>query len=480
MADFDIRSQGGAPAGSTAPGGAPDAPPAGHPALGEALIESRERWRDLAQLAVDLAFEIDAGGRFSFLFPDTALGWPVATLLGQPADLVLAVSGGNADFNPFRPIAPHRRRSIWIRRADGTLACLLFTIVPLYNEMGQIVGSRGVAVDITEQDGKEAAMAAELRRGALLDHILGELHREVLAPQMMQAVLESLVPALGAEGVAVFDLDPAAGGEPVVLHQAGGGGATVMAAVPAVLARSLPQPVSTSAADGRPLMAALCGTRFAEHAGFVLWRTPGSLPWDPDDRLLAISAGTIIRVVLEHLATQREMSRQAQTDPLTGLLNRRAFIDEVSRRLDRLAFDELPGTLMFVDLDRFKELNDALGHEVGDAALLITAALLRELVRPADLIARLGGDEFAVWLDGADHLVAAERAEQLRWSGPERLAPLAAGRDIPLTMSTGIATRDPHSDESLQDLMRRADAAMYAVKRDGRGHWRVAHRTPPS
>ncbi|HTU55246.1 MAG TPA: hypothetical protein VMF62_14875, partial [Acetobacteraceae bacterium] len=166
MADFDIRSQGGAPTG--------------HPALGEALIESRERWRDLAQLAADLAFEIDRSGRFSFLFPEIALGWPVATLLGQPADLVLAASGGNADFNPFRPIAPHRRRSVWIRRADGTLACLLFTIVPLYNEMGQIVGSRGVAVDITEQDGKEAAMAAELRRGALLDHILGEVHREVL------------------------------------------------------------------------------------------------------------------------------------------------------------------------------------------------------------------------------------------------------------------------------------------------------------
>ncbi|MGH7086425.1 MAG: GGDEF domain-containing protein, partial [Acetobacteraceae bacterium] len=105
-------------------------------------------------------------------------------------------------------------------------------------------------------------------------------------------------------------------------------------------------------------------------------------------------------------------------------------------------------------------------------------ALLREIVRPTDLIARLGGDEFALWLDGADHMSAAERAEQIRAAVPERLAPISSGRGIRLTVSIGIATRDADSSDGVQELMRRADAAMYAVKRGGRDHWRVAHPAP--
>lgn len=450
--------------------------------LCDALLESRQRWRDLVHLAADIAFEIDGSGRFTFLSPDVVLGWPAGTLLGQAAELVLAADRPAENFNPFRPIASHRRRRAWVRRADGSLACLAFSIAPVLDEAGRVVGARGVAGDVTEQDGKEQATAAALRRGALLDHILWEMRREVLAPQMMQAVLESLMQAMGAEGIAVLDLkgETLESSQPdvAVLHQAGGGTAAIRDAAADMLARATTAPASATAPDGRMLMAVLAATRFAGRTGCVLWRTPGSRPWDADDHQLAAAGGGVVRVVLEHVATQSEMSRQAQTDPLTGLLNRRAFLDELARRVERLEYEQLPGTLMFADLDCFKELNDALGHEVGDAALLITAALLREIVRPTDLIARLGGDEFALWLDGADHLVAAERAEQIRWAVPERLGPLSAGSGIRPTVSIGIAARDSDSNENLQELMRRADVAMYAVKRGGRNHWRVAHRKP--
>ncbi len=455
--------------------------PSGGGPLCDALLDSRQRWRDLVHLAADIAFEIDACGRFTFLSPDTVLGWPAGTLLGQAAELVLAAERPAEIFNPFRPIATCRRRRAWVRRADGTLACLAFSIAPMLDESGRVAGARGVASDVTEQDGKEQATAAALRRGALLDHILWEMRREVLAPQMMRAVLESLMQAMGAEGVAVLDLKGEASdlNQPdlLVLHQAGGGTAAVKDAAAEMLARAGAAPVSATGPDGRMLMAMLAATRFDGRTGFILWRTPGSRPWDADDHQLAASAGGVVRVLLEHVAAQSEMSRQAQTDPLTGLLNRRAFLDELARRVERLDYEGLPGTLMFADLDCFKALNDALGHEVGDAALLITAALLREIVRPTDLIARLGGDEFALWLDGADHLAAAERAEQIRWAIPERLGPISAGSGIQPTVSIGIAARD--SNESVQELMRRADAAMYAVKRGGRNHWRVAHRRPP-
>ena len=130
-------------------------------------------------------------------------------------------------------------------------------------------------------------------------------------------------------------------------------------------------------------------TRFGERAVLLAWREPGARAWDADDLTLAGSIAGVVRIVLEHEAIQRELARQARTDPLTGLLNRRAFLDEATRRVDRLERDGLPGTLLFVDLDRLKQVNDRLGHEVGDSALVLTAGLLTRTFRPGDLVARL-------------------------------------------------------------------------------------------
>jgi diguanylate cyclase (GGDEF)-like protein len=168
------------------------------------------------------------------------------------------------------------------------------------------------------------------------------------------------------------------------------------------------------------------------------------------------------------------MGRQARTDPLTGLLNRRAFLEELQRHVDRLDLESAPGTLMFVDMDAFKAVNDKFGHEMGDHVLIHLAKMLRDLVRPADLIARLGGDEFAVWMSGADHMTAAERADHLRKTAPGELNEIL-GEAVPgLGLSIGIASRRAGSVEPIDNLIRRADLAMYEVKRGGRGHWRVS------
>jgi diguanylate cyclase (GGDEF)-like protein len=183
-------------------------------------------------------------------------------------------------------------------------------------------------------------------------------------------------------------------------------------------------------------------------------------------------------MVLEHVAIQMEMQRQARTDPLTGLLNRRAFMEELHRHIERLEREEQPGTLMFCDLDFFKPVNDRLGHEVGDQVLMRTAELLRKAVRPTDLVARLGGDEFAVWMNGADHMTAAERAEHLCTEVPRELREIACDGAPSPSVSIGIATREAGSDEPADNLLRRADQAMYEVKRTGRGHWYVATEEP--
>lgn len=446
---------------------------AGDPLRG-ALLDSRQRWHDLVCMAADLAFETDEAGHFVFITPELALGWPAGTLLGQPAELLLTDPRGAATFNPFRPTTAVRRRRTWLRRADGTMACLNFAAAPLLDLEGRIIGARGIGVDVTAQEGHDTQVAAALRRGEVVDHILWCMRQEVLAPRMMQAVLSGLANALGAEGASVVDIIGGGVG-PILLHRAGGGAEAVVGTAARLLLDDAGGGAQAIAPDGRQVLACTCQTRFGEHAGLVLWRQPGARGWNGEDHVVAASAATIVRVVLEHEAIQREMARLARTDPLTGLLNRRAFLEELTRHIDRLDREEAPGTLMFTDLDNFKLINDQLGHDIGDRALCAVASLLRDAVRPTDLVARLGGDEFAMWLNGADHMTAAERAERLRIDGPRRLAEVTGVHTPALTMSIGIATRQARGGEEIDALMRRADTVMYEVKRSGRGHWRVSH-----
>ena len=449
-------------------------------ALRGALMDSRARWRDLVGLAADIAFETDAFGRFVFISPDPALGWPAATLLGQPAELLLADAGGGGGFNPVRPTVATRRRRAWLRRPDAPPVCMNFAAAPLLDSENRIVGARGVGQDVSEQEGQEDAMAAALRRTELVDHILWRMRQEVLAPRMMQAALESLATAMGLEGCVIVDL-LGDGVQASVLHQYGTQVPEVMHTAMTLLEQGRPEPTGALASDGRNVLVCPSHTRFGEQVGLAFWRAPGARAWDADEIMLASSATAIVRFVLEHESIQREMARQARTDPLTGLLNRRAFLEEMARRVDRLEREGLPGTLMFVDLDNFKSLNDRRGHDAGDEALCITAALLRETVRPSDLVARLGGDEFALWMDGADDLTAAERADALCLGAPAAFADITGELDgqapeISISMSIGIATRWPGHGEDIDTVMHRADQAMYQVKRAGRGHWRVSHR----
>lgn len=435
----------------------------------------RHALRHLVGMAADFAFETDAHGRLVFVSPDTVLGWPAEALLGQPAACLLADPAERAAFDPFRPGVPVRGRRAWMRREDGSVTCLEFSAAPLLDAAGQVMGVRGVGVDPAARDTREAGVCAALRRGEVLDHILWRMRQEVSAPRMMQAVLDAALRALGAQGCAVLDL--LRPGADAVLHAAGAGSCTpeAVAAALALLRRGGDAPRFGRAPGGECLLACPTATRFGERAGLVLWRASDAPPWEEQEGLLASSITAIVRLVLDHGAIQRELARQSRTDPLTGLADRRAFLDELTRRIERLDREESPGTLVLVALDGFKPINERFGHEVGDDVLLRATALLRDVVRPADLVARLGGDEFALWLDGADELTAAERAERLRMEAPHRLSSGLPDPDAVLTASVGIACRSGRCGEEADEVIRRADRAVREVKHAGGGHWRVCH-----
>lgn len=160
--------------------------------------------------------------------------------------------------------------------------------------------------------------------------------------------------------------------------------------------------------------------------------------------------------------------REAEQDPLTGLANRKAY----ERRLRELARESMETgrllSLVVVDIDHFKSFNDMYGHKVGDAVLRVVAEVLRRHVRQDDLVARYGGEEFVLLLADAGLDAALAVAERIREEvGARHLRDRRTGRDLGrLTISAGVAEYRP--GEPLEELFRRADAALYEAKRTGR------------
>ena len=162
---------------------------------------------------------------------------------------------------------------------------------------------------------------------------------------------------------------------------------------------------------------------------------------------------------------------QIGIDRLTGIPNRRWFLDQADRHIERLTVDNLVGTLSLIDIDDLRRVNLMQGRAAGDRVLVRMAGELRAMARPGDLVARVGADEFAVWQDGVDHFTAAERAESLR---TRRLfADLPDGHGM--RFSIGIATRVPGSTEDVRTLLRRAHMAAREIKANGGGGWLVSH-----
>ncbi|HYF40091.1 MAG TPA: EAL domain-containing protein, partial [Gemmatimonadales bacterium] len=170
------------------------------------------------------------------------------------------------------------------------------------------------------------------------------------------------------------------------------------------------------------------------------------------------------RDVSERRRLEEQLTHQAFHDPLTGLANRALFRDRVSHALALAQRRGTPVTVLYLDLDDFKNVNDSLGHAEGDRLLIAAAERFLACARTADTVARLGGDEFAILVEGTDGNEGLPERLAAAMSHPFSLS----GNQVRVTASIGVASAS--AGESADDLLRNADMAMYAAKRHGKGH----------
>ncbi|MCW5731606.1 MAG: sensor domain-containing diguanylate cyclase [Alphaproteobacteria bacterium] len=289
--------------------------------LTQALLASRELFKDLVNCSSDFAWETGADGRFRFVSPKGALGHAAAELVGRPASEFLSDPNGPM---PFETDIPLEGVEVRLRNRHGEELCFEACAIPVIGRHGTRIAVRGVCRDVTAAREREAELA---RAHALLE-------------------------------------------------------------------------------------------------------------------------------------------RQSRADDLTGLLNRRAFIEDVRRRMSHVARHGREAVLMFVDLDNFKSINDHLGHQKGDEALCHFAEALERTSRAGDIVARLGGDEFVLWLEDTGESGARVKAQNLARLATE-LGERFPTPGRPIGLSVGIVVTGGH--DKIETLIERADEAMYGVKRSGKG-----------
>lgn len=310
--------------------------------------------------------------------------------------------------------------------------------------------------------------------GDALERLIERIGQETESDRMVDAALWTLAQALGADGCAIVVV-PAPDGAAELLHECGPIAPGILDAAGEALRADAASACKAEVAGNKSVLTIPCPSRFGTQTGVAVWRGASGVSWSDHDLRLARCCTGIVRLILDREAMDQELAPRARTDRLTGLLNRSAFLEELSRHCGRLGQEAQPSTLVVMDVDGFRSVNDRFGYPAGDRLLARLAAILRELFRPGDLIARLGANAFAVFLGGADHMTAAERAHHLCHRVPAALAAELPQASVPkLAVSVGVATRRSGSREPVLRWLQRADAAMATVKEAGGGHWRVS------
>ena len=439
--------------------------------LRSALVESRQRYKDLVEVSSDFAWEIGSDKTFTFVSPVGALGYEADELVERAPD-ELVIKPEEYDPLPFYSAHPRNNIEIWMNRKDGRQACVIASTLPLYDDEGNWCGARGVCRDVTEERERESALMRARHRDQILGYIVNTIRGELDPNNMLDMAAKTVARALGAAGGIIFrasiDSFPVA---------ATFGNTEGMVDVCQKLLPRFENEGRVIEAEASQWQVMIAATRYHQpiNGAICLWKEGKEGGWSDDDVILIGDVANQVGIIVEQVANHERILKLSRTDGLTGLLNRRAFIEEeIPRRIHRAqGSGEKPSALLYIDMDNFKQVNDVHGHQKGDEVILFLRDMLIKHTRPGDAIARLGGDEFAIWLDDINEKATIGRADALLEASLE-MRQFSGDTDNPLGISIGVALYNPKSEESLDDVITRADQTMYDVKHDGKGGFKIS------
>lgn len=449
--------------------------------LATALSASRELYRDLVSCSSDFAWETDAHGSFIFVSKRGALGYSAQELNGRNADEMICAAPGNLGedqlSSPFTTDEAVRDREFWLEGKNGQKFCMSMTSIPVHDKTGRKRGVRGAGQDVTELRLKETKLAANRKRNDAISQIVDAMNGTLDPFETLNAAAQSILNSTQAYRCYIYRSQS---GRFVTTDgyctEAAFGhsqlrGRSVLAG-PEI--ENLATHLQRAAKHNERLVSILIGewqflADFTYHGGaingaIVISRPANQSPFRSDVKTILRAISEQAGIGIAQVNQTEELQTLSRNDTLTSLLNRRAFLEQAEVSRYHHIRHKRRSAMLYIDIKNFKQINESLGHEQGDAVLIAIARLLKANVRQSDLVVRLGGDEFGIWLAETAGGGAKAKAEDLLNSihkSDDR-----ALRDAEVEVCIGIAEFDPETYDSVIELLERADRARQDAKTD--------------
>ncbi|MBL4740973.1 MAG: diguanylate cyclase [Sneathiella sp.] len=457
--------------------------------LTSALVSSRQMFKDLVTCSAEFVWETDSAGRFQFVSPRGAIGFTVAELDGRKASNLIVqleheessepgsgVDGSEiAASSPFDTDIPVHEQIVWLQGKSGELFCMRVSSIPVFDDQGNRTGCRGAGHDITDEVRQRERLEKHAAQEKMLEAIIDAIRLEINPERLFKVAATGACEALNSTRIWLGRRNSAN-----VLEV--GFKSRIDDAIEARLFdwfdSQLEKPsgvYSLTCFSEGPWQIIVSPIFSAEQIEGViaLVRQEGVTEIDDSEQRLLRLLSDHLGVALIQVKAREKLELLSHTDELTGLWNRRAFHENVKKRLAQISRVGTENALLYIDLDNFKPVNDRFGHKKGDAVLKGISTMLNKNVRTGDFVSRLGGDEFAIWLQDVNEEKAVAKAMELQKKCCELSEQLKIGEPA-LGLSIGIGLVDGSRHEKLEELLARADAAMYEVKSKGKGTFSVA------